>query len=154
MAGYTVHWLKEWGGPILPAAECEHEGPDALTINQRLEPNAKGAGRHIALDGNFCMRCGTDSTGRFTIAEAMHLCMSQHGWNRPVGERLYDLAEHHKDELLQSGPIPIWCFSAFGMSGREIVDGLNNGTLLPGHMSEEVEQLADAIDPLKQDRAA
>lgn len=145
MSECTVHWHKSWDGPVVPAAECRHEGPEALTINQRLERNARGGGHHVALDGNFCMACGTDSTGRFTVAEAMRLCMDQHGWNRQVGLRLHDLAAAHKDKLMQSPVVAIWCFHALGWSGRQIVDALNAGTLIPANMSAEVEQLAAEI---------
>jgi hypothetical protein len=146
MSATTVIWCKQWPTEVTPAAQCSHEGSDALSINQRLEA-AGGCsnGRKIVMDGSFCMACGTDSTGRFTIAEAMHLCMEQHGWNRAVGERLYDLAKFHEQELLDSPAIPIWCFYAFGWSGREIHKALNGGKLKPAHMSEEVEQLAREI---------
>jgi hypothetical protein len=146
MSEFTVIWQRDYSDwPILDAATCEHEPTRVLTINQRLEPNKRGGGHHIELNGIFCMACGTDSAGRLTVAEAMRLCMDQHGWNRHVGDRLYDLAVAHKDELMQSPAIPLWCLYAFGMSGREIHEALNNGTLLHARMSDEIEQLASQV---------
>jgi hypothetical protein len=144
-SAYEIIWHKDWSGnPIYPATECPHSCGEQLSINQRLEPN-KHKGRHIELDGIFCMECGTDTTGRLTVAEALHLCMEQHGWNRKVGERLYELARIHELELLDAPAIPIWCFYAFGWSGREIHKALNSGKLNPADMSEEVERLAEKV---------
>lgn len=147
MSEFTVIWAKSWRDlPVLPAADCRHPGEHALSIKQRLEP-AKGGGHRIAMDGSVCMACGTDSTGNFTVAEALRLCMDQHGWNREVGERLHDLAASHEEELMGSPAIPIWCLHAFGWTGREIVDALNSGQLKPARMREKVEALATELRP-------
>lgn len=121
---YTVHWTKKWDGPILPAAQCRHEGMDALTINQRLEPNARGKGYHIELDGSLCMRCGTDSTGQLSLVEGLSRCMDQHGWNRETGLRLYGLVEFHKDALQQETRVPIWFAHAWDWDWQTIKAGL------------------------------
>jgi hypothetical protein len=148
MSASTVIWEKTWDGPVADAHHCEHDPAWVLTINQRLEAHGR-KGRQIVLDGVFCMACGTEHTGRFTVAEALHLCMEQHGWNRKVGDRLYTLAEEHKAELIEAPAIPIWCFYAFGWTGREIHKALNSGKLNPARMSEEVEELAAKINPVR-----
>jgi hypothetical protein len=148
MAAFTVIWAKSWQGrPIRQPAECRHGGEDALTINQRLEPRSRGRGSQIAVDGSVCMACGADSTGNFTLAEGLRLCMDQHGWNREAGLRLHDLAAFHKAELMGAPAIPIWCFHAFGWTGKQIVDALNAERLLPTRMSDSVEQLAAELRP-------
>ena len=153
MSDYTVIWHKSWQDrPVCSPERCQHECGEQLSINQRLEP--KFAKRpdgpfKIALDGIVCMDCGTDTTGNFAIAEALRLCMDQHGWNREVGLRLYDLACAHAAELMASPAIPIWCLYAMGWSGREITKALNDGRLNPASMSEEIEQLSDKINPFR-----
>lgn len=118
-----VHWHKSWEGrAILPIGECRHEGPDALTLNQCIE-NGK-----IALDGVVCMCCGQTAQGRLTLKEGLAACMKEHGWNRQVGLRLYDLAEAHQDEL-REGCCDMWMWYAFGFTGKEIVEMLNSGEL-------------------------
>lgn len=147
MASFQVVWHKSWQGrPVLAPCKCGHECGEQLSINQRLEPNAKRGGHHIELSGIVCMDCGTDTTGRLTVAEALRLCMDQHGWNREVGLRLYDLASAHAADLMDAPAIPIWCLYAMGWSGREITKALNDGRLDPASMSEEVEELAGKVD--------
>lgn len=147
MSGYQVVWHKSWQDrPVLASCKCPHECTEQLSIKQRLEPNKRGGGFHIELAGIVCMDCGTDTTGHFTVAEALRLCMDQHGWNREVGLRLYDLASAHAAELMGSPAIPIWCLYAMGWSGRQIVDALNAGTIKPTSMSEEVEETASKIN--------
>lgn len=130
-ARVAIHWCKSWAGrPILSPDKCPHSGPDALTINQRLEPTKRG--RHvIAFDASICMACGTDSTGKLDLADGLRACMDQHGWNREVGLRLYDLAEFHEDKLMRAAAIPIWCLYAFGWTGRQVVEALNSGEIAP-----------------------
>jgi hypothetical protein len=123
-----IHWCKSWQGrPIIPATECRHEGPDALTINQRLERTKRG--QHvIAFDASVCMACGADSIGKLSLVDGLKACMDEHGWNREVGLRLHDLAEHHAETLRQAC-CPVWMWYAFGFDSRQIVDMLNAGTL-------------------------
>lgn len=130
MSRYQVIWTKRWEGPILPVDKCPHSGPDALTINQRLDPAKRG--RHqIAMDASICMRCGADSTGNLSLAAGLAACMDEHGWNAAAGDRLYDLAARHEEALLQEDSVPIWAFYAFGWTGKQLVDALNAGQLKP-----------------------
>jgi hypothetical protein len=144
-----VIWHKDWSRPICSPDKCNHDCGEQLSINQRLEQTGRN-GRQIRLDGIFCMDCGSDTTGRFTITEALHLCMEQHGWNRKVGERLYDLASAHAAEILEAPAIPIWCFYAMGWSGRAVHEALNSGKLNPARMSDEVERLAKTVSEWKR----
>lgn len=120
-----ITWGKlAWhDGATTPPSECAHDGPDVLTINQRLEPH--GNGHRMACDGIVCMRCGSDPLKRLPLGVALARCMDEHGWNRKVGARLYELAEFRRDDLMQEPAIPIWCLDAWGLSGSEIAEALN-----------------------------
>jgi len=129
---FTITWTKQWTGPICSPGECDHPTTEVLTINQRLEP--KGRGRHvIALDGSICMNCGADRGGHLSLAEGLTRCMDEHGWHRATALRLYDLTESLHDQLVAEAQNerawPIWFLTAWGWTGKEIVDALNAGTL-------------------------
>lgn len=132
---YTLHWTKTWHGAICEPEQCKHSnefGSEVLSINQRLERTKRG-GNAIHMDACICMNCGADITGHLSLAEGLRRCMDEHGWNREVGLRLYDLAEFHNDRLCDEaaddGVWPIWFLYAWGWSGKEIVDALNAGSL-------------------------
>ena len=123
--GFQVVWRKlAWlDQPIISPAECNHAGPNVLTVNQRLEPH--GNGHRMACDGIVCMLCGADPLGRLPLGEAFARCMSEHGWNRKVGLRLYELAQFRREDLMRQTLVPVWCLDARVLSGGEIADALN-----------------------------
>lgn len=125
-ASFTVTWVKTWDDRAVCDPTCCKHGPDrCLTIGQHLRP--KGKGHEIILAGNVCMDCGLDTTGQLDRVAALAAAWEEHGWNRAVGMRLYDIAKYHRTYFMQQSSVPIWFAAAWDIPAADIAAALSRG---------------------------
>lgn len=111
MTSAAIVWIKDWEGEPVAGADCRHPATEVLNIGLRLERGRGPADRRN--DGVVCMLCGRDSTGRLTLVDGLARASEEHGWNRHVSERLFELIRAHRTEILATDePLPFW-FDAY-----------------------------------------
>lgn len=124
MASFEVHYAATFDGPICDPSACQHRPERKLTIRQELRPRAKGKGHEIVLGGFVCMDCGIDTAGQLDRVTALAECWDEHGWNRTIGMRLYEIAEFHREFFMRQSSVPIWFAAAWNVPVQQIAEAL------------------------------
>lgn len=91
MHNYAVVYAPTFSPRPVHPLGCSHPPGSRLVIGFRMAEHGKG--QAPACDGQVCMDCGLDATGRLDPLGGLERVWREHGWHRVIWPRVRELQE-------------------------------------------------------------